>query len=143
MRIERQARVLCCAQGAVRLQLDPDCNGCTGCGGRCSLLAGRELLSADEVVLPESSFSTPPTPGQGVLLSLSSHALLDQALRGYGGPLVGLLAGAACGQTAGDGGAALGALVGTLLMLRLSQRGSTAALQVSSVLPVSRRRHAQ
>jgi len=81
-------------------------------------------------MLPLGQFDRPPTPGVRVRLYLPPEALLQQAWRGYGWPLGGLLSGALCGYVlaagAGvgvDSGTAVMAALGTWLGIRRSKRG--------------------
>ena len=101
------------------------CSDCGGCGGRCNLFLSDE---AAMLRLPASAFATPPVAGTAVTLVLEEGWLLRSAWRGYGLPLLGLLAGAAAGHglasalgLAPDLPALLLALLGTFAAFRFSK----------------------
>lgn len=126
----RLAEVIRVESGSVHLRLDAICADCGGCGGRCSL-----LMRADSSLITLSTDRSEGSvlPGQRVQLQLDDSALLRQAWRGYGLPLLGLMLGAAALQPLGNGAAAIGALCGTSLALALSRQPGHAPLRMRPV----------
>lgn len=134
---ERLARVVAVHAGVVWLQADAPCSDCGGCGGRCNLFAAtasREPPGSSAhgpegaLQLPARAFGQPPSIGQQVVLELPGSWLATTALRGYGVPLLGMLAGAAGGhalglaaQMAPDLPALAGAVLGTFMAFTLSK----------------------
>lgn len=87
--------------------------------------------------LPSAAFPCVPEPGQAWRLQLGDHELLQQSLRGYGAALLGLVGGAVAGHSSAvlsslpiDAATAVGALLGTLLALRVSKRAPGAAIRL-------------
>lgn len=122
---ERRASVVDVRDGAVTLRAEGACSDCGGCGGRCSLFPDDH---AGLLVLPASRFARVPRAGDALLLCVPEGWLARTALRGYGLPLLGLLAGAALGQGMAallslppDAAALAGALLGTLAAFTLSK----------------------
>jgi len=128
MSLERRCHVLRVDQGGVLLRAeDAACVGCFGCGGRCALLSGESR----EIVLSRADVEGDPVANETMLLVLDDEALQRQALRAYGLPLFGLVAGASVGSLLGfltelplNPLTAAGALLGTLLSVAKSKRGA-------------------
>lgn len=117
----RRAVVLEAGDGRLRLRYTAQCSGCGGCGGRCSVF----LADASDVLeLAEPGEARTWCAGEAVEVELPSNLLLRQALLGYGLPLLGLLGGAALANPWGNGAAAAGALLGTLLTVWVSKRAA-------------------
>lgn len=122
---ERRASVVGVGDGEVTLRAEGACSDCSGCGGRCSLFPDDQ---AGLLVLPASRFARAPRAGDALLLCVPEGWLARTALRGYGLPLLGLLAGAALGQGVAallslpsDAAALAGAVLGTLAAFTLSK----------------------
>lgn len=122
---ERRASVVGVVADAVTLRAEGACSDCGGCGGRCSLFPDD---TAGLLVLPLSRFGHAPRPGDALLLQVPEGWLARTAARGYGLPLLGLLAGGAAGhgtcallQLPVDAGALAGAVLGTLAAFTLSK----------------------
>lgn len=122
---ERRASVVGIREGEVTLRAQGACSDCGGCGGRCSLFPDDQ---AGLLVLPVSRFQREPRAGDELLLCVPEGWLTRTALRGYGMPLLGLLAGAALGQGLAvlapvppDAAALTGAVLGTLAAFTLSK----------------------
>ena len=130
---ERRAEVVEVGPDTVHLRWRGACSECGGCGGRCQLFAG---ANDGRIDVPRSS-PMALSVGQEVTLELPDSQLRQQALVGYGLPLLGLVAGAAALQPWGDLAAAGGALVGVLLAVRLGRGRADAvpALRLSSAQP--------
>lgn len=133
---ERRAEVVALHAGHATLRATASCLGCTGCGGRCDLFRGLRAQGAD-IDLPLERFDRAPHVGESWTLSLDEGALLRHAARGWGGALLGLLAGAALGFAlargagiAPDPTTLAGALAGTLAGWRRSKRGSSLHLHL-------------
>lgn len=131
---ERRAEVVALHGATATLRATQACTGCTGCGGRCDLFGARRGSRID---LPLERFDGVPHVGESWTLSLDEGALLRHAARGYGGALLGLLAGAALGfglargaGIAPDPPTLIGALAGTLAGWRRSKRGSSLHLHL-------------
>lgn len=91
----------------------------------------------DRLRLPRADFPHAPRAGETWRLQLGDRELLQQSLRGYGAALLGLCAGALGGTLCAallalpaDAATATGALLGTLLALRVSKRAPGAALRL-------------
>lgn len=128
---ERRVEVVALDAAQATLRARERCQGCLGCGGRCDLFRGLRA-EGDELVLPLEQFERAPHVGESWMLTLDEKALARHAARGYGGALLGLLAGAALGFAlargagiAPDPPTLLGALAGTLAGWRQSKRGSS------------------
>lgn len=80
------------AEQKVWLRAHQACSGCLACGGRCAIWAAE-----GEVALPRRLFADDVAPGDRVTLVVTAPDLLRDAWRGYGLPLLGMLAGAAIG----------------------------------------------
>ncbi len=105
----------------LRLRYTERCSSCSGCAGRCSLF----LADAAEVLeLRPPARGQSWSVGDAVEVELPSRLLLRQAWLGYGLPLLGMLVGAALATPWGNPAAALGALAGTLLAVRVSNRAA-------------------
>lgn len=122
---ERQARVVAIHGDAVALRALAACSDCGGCGGRCNLFLDD---GAGTLSIALQQFQRPPAPGEEVTLVLADGWLSRSAARGYGAPLLGLLAGAAAGhglallaQLPPDLPALAGAAAGTLASFTLSK----------------------
>lgn len=122
---ERRATVVAVAGSEVALRASGACSDCGGCGGRCNLFLSDE---AGRLSLPLARFRRAPLAGEDVLLVMPEGWLARTAWRGYGVPLVGLLAGAAAGHLLApllglpqDPLALAGALAGTLAAFTLSK----------------------
>ena len=122
---ERRAEIVSVEHDTVALRALADCSDCSGCGGRCNLF----LSDASGMLeLSGRCFAETPAPGDQVVLVLADGWLLRSALRGYGLPLLGLLAGGASGhalaalaQLPVDLGALCGACAGTFAAFTLSK----------------------
>ncbi len=132
--LERRCRVIEIDQGRALLRAEPgSCSGCVGCAGRCSLLLEGEA---------EISVALTDVDGQlqvddWARLSMHPSTLRNEALLGYGLPLVGLLLGAVLGYLVAapvglpsDFSTAVAAIAGTLLSLSVSKRHAKAVLRV-------------
>lgn len=127
---ERRAEVVCVGGASVAVRALGTCSDCGGCGGRCNLFLGDTALddAAGTLQLPPECFSEPPSAGQQVVLVLAEGWLARSALRGYGVPLFGLLAGGALGhavalaaQWSPDPAALVGAALGTFASFTVSK----------------------
>jgi hypothetical protein len=132
---ERRVEIVAVGREAVELRALGACSDCGGCDGRCRWF--RTALPDDGLRLPGSAFPRPPAAGETWRLQLGDRELLQQALRGHGAALLGLICGALAGHIAAaasslplDAATAIGALLGTLLALRISKRAPGAALRL-------------
>lgn len=134
MTLARRCRVVASGPDGLRLVAEPgECSGCVGCGGRCALLPA----ASNHLTLPAQCADGTFSPGQSVEVYLGERRLLSEAARGYGWPLLGLLAGAALGRAVAAFGAYAvdpltfaGAAAGTLLGLSFSKRHSAPPCRV-------------
>lgn len=99
-------------------------------------------MPAGTLSVPPGAFPRPPRPAEAWRLQLGDRELLQQALRGYGAALLGLVAGALAGHLAAsllawpdDATTAAAALFGTLLAVRVSKRTPGAALRLLPDVP--------
>lgn len=137
--IERRCRVVRIDQSCVLLQAEPgSCNGCLGCAGHCSLLP----RGNSEVSIALADIDGQLRENEWVSLTMHESALRNEALRGYGLPLAGMLSGAVLGNFFAsplglptDLATAIASSAGTLLGLNLSKRGAKAVLRVRPESP--------
>lgn len=133
---ERRATVVAVAGSEVALRASGACSDCVGCGGRCNLFLSDE---AGRLTVPASRFPRQPSAGDEVLLVVPEGWLARTAWRGYGLPLLGLLAGGAAAHALApwlglpqDAAVLAGALAGTLAAFTLS-KGAEPQIAVESL----------
>lgn len=145
MPVERRVSVVRVEPQWLWLQLEGTCEGCGGCRGRCDL--SRRLLStstaqatggespSEQLRLPRKLAPGEWVANQQAALRLTDEALLVEAGRAYGLPMLGLLLGAAAARWILDGhplmnaGVLGAAILGTLGALQLSKRYSARSLE--------------
>lgn len=122
---ERRAEVVSVSGDTVAVRALAACSDCGGCGGRCNLFLDD---TAGTYQVAAGCFADPPSAGQQVVLVLADGWLARSALRGYGLPLLGLLAGGALGHAlalaahwAPDPATLAGAALGTFASFTLSK----------------------
>lgn len=137
---ERTVEVVAIDSDAVALRGLGTCSQCVGCGGRCNLF--QQWSDDGTLRLPAAGFPRAPQIGEHWRVALADDDLLQQSLRGYGSALASLLLGASGGYGGAlalglstDAPTAVGALLGTLLAVRISKRGRLAGLRLIEPLP--------
>lgn len=132
---ERRVEVVAVGSEAIELRALGACSECGGCGGRCRWFG--DAQSGITLTLSSAAFPRTPAAGEAWRLQLGDRELLQQSWRGYGAAWLGLTGGALAGYFGAllsslpiDVGTALGAVLGTLLALRVSKRAPGAALRL-------------
>lgn len=95
MPVERHAQLVGLTDSGATLQLRAQCEGCTGCGGRCDLSAWLREDASGELQMPPGALPAGLRPGDWVRLQFDPVALRRAAWRAYAWPTLGLVAGAA------------------------------------------------
>lgn len=123
-RLSRRARVCAVAPDSVDVVwLESQCQGCTGCQGRCGLFA-KSQGEAERLSL----ISPGVVLGQTVRVSMPAHRLRRTAVGTYGLATLMVLTGAVCGHLIGarlgfpNAAALMGLLAGTFLAGWMTKR---------------------
>jgi sigma-E factor negative regulatory protein RseC len=146
--IEQRARVIGVEGDLVRIRTEAQ-TGCHSCGAKsgCGSALIAQMFPArfnQQLLLPRGQLSTPPGPGDFVVIGIDEGYLQKSSLLLYAVPLLGLLAGAIVGQAAlgtelaAIGGGLSGLGVGLLAIRWGAQRLLSRAPEAMRILRVER-----